>query len=54
MAETKPHYLEHRKRLRERFLKSGFAGFAEHEVIELLLTLAHTPLGREATSQGAA
>ena len=40
MAETKPHYLEHRKRLRERFLKSGFAGFAEHEVIELLLTLA--------------
>ena len=42
MAETKPHYLEHRKRLRERFLKSGFAGFAEHEVIELLLTLAIT------------
>ena len=40
MAKTEPHYLEHRKRLRERFLKSGFAGFAEHEVIELLLTLA--------------
>jgi DNA repair protein RadC len=25
--------------LRERFLKSGFAGFAEHEIVELLLTL---------------
>ena len=30
----------HRKRLRERFVKSGLAGFAEHEVVELLLTLA--------------
>jgi DNA repair protein RadC len=29
----------HRQRLRERFLKSGFAGFAEHEIVELLLTL---------------
>ena len=36
----RPHYHGHRKRLRERFLKSGLAGFAEHEVIELLLTLA--------------
>ena len=35
-----PHYHGHRKRLRERFLKNGLAGFAEHEVIELLLTLA--------------
>jgi DNA repair protein RadC len=26
--------------LRERFLKSGLAGFAEHEIVELLLTLA--------------
>lgn len=34
------HYHGHRKRLRERFLKSGLAGFAEHETIELLLTLA--------------
>ena len=40
MAQTEPHYHGHRNRLRERFLKSGFAGFAEHEVIELLLTLA--------------
>jgi len=29
----------HRRRLRERFLKSGFAGFGEHEIVELLLTL---------------
>ena len=36
----RPHYHGHRKRLRERFMKSGLAGFAEHEVIELLLTLA--------------
>ena len=35
-----PHYHGHRKRLRERFLKSGLAGFAEHEAVELLLTLA--------------
>lgn len=29
----------HRERLRERYLKTGFSGFAEHEVLELLLTL---------------
>jgi len=33
------HY-GHRRRLRERFLKSGLAGFADYEVVELLLTLA--------------
>jgi hypothetical protein len=37
--KQKPHYLGHRKGLWDRFLKSGFAGMAEHEVIELLLTL---------------
>ncbi len=37
---SQPHYQGHRERLRERFLKSGLAGFAEHEVIELILTLA--------------
>ena len=36
----KPHYHGHRERLRKRFRRSGFAGFAEHEVIELILTLA--------------
>src|SRR5436190_1879796 len=30
----------HRGRLRDRFERSGFAGFAPHEVLELLLTLA--------------
>ena len=34
-----PHYPGHRKRPRERFLKNRLAGFAEHEVIELLLIL---------------
>lgn len=38
-AET-PHHLGHRQRLRERFLKSGLAGLADYEVVELLLTLA--------------
>ncbi|MBA7619246.1 hypothetical protein ES703_26583 [subsurface metagenome] len=31
--------LGHRKRLREKFIKSGLAGFHDYEVIELLLTL---------------
>lgn len=29
----------HRKRLRERFLKSGLVGFQDYEIVELLLTL---------------
>jgi len=29
----------HRKRLREKFIKSGLAGFADYEVVELLLSL---------------
>ena len=35
-----PHFHGHRQRLRERFVKNGLAAFAEHEVVELLLTLA--------------
>ncbi len=35
-----PHYHGHRQRLREKFLKSGFVGFADYEIVELLLTLA--------------
>lgn len=40
MSKERPHYHGHRQRLRERFLKAGFGGLAEHEVVELLLTLA--------------
>ena len=40
MSSGDPHHLGHRQRLRERFLKSGLEGFAEYEVVELLLTLA--------------
>lgn len=29
----------HRKRLREKFLESGFSGFFDYEIVELLLTL---------------
>jgi DNA repair protein RadC len=35
----KDDVLGHRKRLREKFLKSGIAGFQDYEVIELLLSL---------------
>lgn len=40
MSVADSHYAGHRQRLRERFLKSGLAGFADYEVVELLLTLA--------------
>ena len=40
MSNSDPHYSGHRQRLRERFLRSGLSGFADYEVIELLLTLA--------------
>jgi DNA repair protein RadC len=40
MSNEKPHYLGHRQRLRDRFEKGGLDGFAPHEVLELLLTLA--------------
>lgn len=39
-SETRPHHHGHRQRLRDRFLKTGVAGFADYEVVELLLTLA--------------
>ena len=29
----------HRKRLREKFIKSGLKGFHDYEIVELLLTL---------------
>ena len=43
----------HRKRLRQKFLKSGLAGFHDYEIIELLLSLGTPrrdckPLAKEA------
>lgn len=40
MRDDNPHYHGHRQRLRARFVKSGLDGFADYEVVELLLTLA--------------
>lgn len=40
MIGDKPKNHGHRQRLRDRFLKSGLMGFADYEVVELLLTLA--------------
>ena len=37
---VQPRNHGHRQRLRERFFKSGLAGFADYETVELLLTLA--------------
>lgn len=39
MSDPPTHH-GHRQRLRDRFLKSGLDGFADYEVVELLLTLA--------------
>ena len=37
--QVKEDSLGHRKRLREKFLKSGLAGFQDYEIVELLLSL---------------
>ena len=37
---TKPSYIDHRKRLKERYLKAGMEALADYEAIELLLTYA--------------
>ena len=39
-AEQSPHYLDHRKRLRERFQKAGSGALHDYEILELLLTYA--------------
>jgi DNA repair protein RadC len=36
-SETAPHYLGHRERLRERFLKAGGGALADYELLELVL-----------------
>ena len=40
MGGQPPHFHGHRQRLRDKFIKNGLAGFADYEVVELLLTLA--------------
>ena len=37
-AEPKPHYAEHRKRLRERAAAGGLAALPDYELLELYLT----------------
>ncbi len=39
MKEIKVKSEGHRRRLREKFIKSGISGFHDYEIIELLLTL---------------
>lgn len=38
--EKKPHYINHRKRLRKRFMDLGLDSLADYEVIEILLTFS--------------
>ncbi|MBF0334139.1 MAG: DNA repair protein RadC [Alphaproteobacteria bacterium] len=38
--DAKPHYLGHRQRLRERFMRAGAEALADYELIELLLGMA--------------
>jgi DNA helicase-2/ATP-dependent DNA helicase PcrA len=40
MTKNRPHHHGHRQRLRQRFIQHGLDGFADYEVVELLLTLA--------------
>ncbi|MQA64305.1 MAG: DNA repair protein RadC [Alphaproteobacteria bacterium] len=40
MADEKPHYLGHRQRLRERFLKDFGSSLPDYELVELLLFMA--------------
>jgi DNA repair protein RadC len=39
MASSANEFAGHRKRLREKFLKSGLSGFHDYEIVELLLSL---------------
>ena len=34
----KPHYIDHRSRLRDRFIHQGINGLQPYEIIELFLT----------------
>lgn len=56
MQEKENIHAGHRERIRQRFREQGLAGFAEHEVLELLLTFAISrkdvnPLAHELLAQ---
>ena len=56
MAEKESIHAGHRERIRQRFGEQGLSGFAEHEVLELLLTFAISrkdvnPLAHELIAQ---
>src|SRR5271157_1617384 len=36
----KPHYIDHRKRLKEKYIKAGIEGWPDYEILELLLFYA--------------
>lgn len=38
----KPHYLGHRKRLKEKFLKNSASSFEDYELLEILLFFGHS------------
>ncbi|MDH3976477.1 MAG: DNA repair protein RadC [Deltaproteobacteria bacterium] len=42
MTKEAPHYIGHKKRLKEKFLKSGLHALADYEALELVLSLAIT------------
>ncbi len=42
LNEEKPHYIGHKKRLKEKFLKSGLEALNDYEALELILSLAIT------------
>ena len=39
-SREKPHYIGHRRRLKDRFIKAALESFADYEVLELLLTFS--------------
>jgi DNA repair protein RadC len=41
MAEEKPHYLGHRKRLKEKYLRAGLGALEDYEALEILLMHSH-------------
>jgi DNA repair protein RadC len=40
MPTDRPHYLDHRKRLKERYERAGLGGLQDYEILELLLFYA--------------